>query len=55
MVQVQNNAARANDFLLQLLSVQDMCYAWCRDAEECLCGFSTDVYVKFGSISNMEC
>jgi len=51
MVQVQNNATRANDFLLQLLSAQDMCYAWCRDAEECLRGFNTDV----SSISNREC
>lgn len=25
------------------------------DAEECLCGVSTDIYVKFGSIGNMDC
>lgn len=53
-MQMQNNAARANYFLLEL-SEQDMCYSWCRDAEEYLHVFSSDVYVKFDSINNIGC
>lgn len=55
MLQVQNNAIRDNGFLLQLLSVQDMWYAWWRDAAECLNDFGNDVSVIFGSISNTDC